>query len=332
MRTGLGVAAFVAASAAACSLVTDLGGLAAGSDASVGDAAQGDGAPPGDALPDVPLPDACAGAYACAAAAPTGWSGPFALYDGNPSNAPTGCPTLAAVNVVTGYVGVDGGAATCGACTGCSVTFTAPMIGYGGDGGVCPTQPTCDASVASGTCVDVTQACPGPALEIRSPSFSCNAAAPNPTVPPVTYDEQAVGCAAQQIVPIDCPAGNVCVPTPSPPFAPQLCVAMSGDVACPGAPYSVKHLFETHIDDTRGCGACPCTTQNAGSTWSEYGSTTCSGFASGLNPVNNGCIYPSDTHSMSFKGTATGTCTATGPSSATGSVTATTPYTVCCQP
>ena len=317
MRTAFGAAIALAASAAACALVTDLGDLRA--DASAGDAE------PGDALPDVPLPSSCSGAYACAIAAPTGWSGPFALYDGNPNNAPSSCPTLAAVNVVTGYVDVDGGAATCSACTSCTVGFTA-AVQMSNNG--CQSL-TCDAGVASAnTCVDLTVCAHDTSLAISSPSFSCTTTGPAPTIPPVAFDEEGVGCAAQQIVPIDCAAGNVCVPTPSPPFDPQLCVGMAGDVTCPGAPYSVKHVFQTKVDDTRGCSACGCTLHDAGVTWTAYISPTCGGVPLGVG--TSGCAIV--TNFKAIRGTTTGSCAVTGPGSPTGGVTGATPYTVCCQP
>src|SRR5439155_14169506 len=131
-------------------------------------------------------------------------------------------------------------------------------------------------------------------------------------------------------------AGRVCAAKPSPPFGSSLCIWQKGDVACPGAPYSVKRIYYDSATDTRDCSACTCDPPT---------SVTCSGvkvatFADGECPANpagsitasGACLSaPASTSVVqaSSSSVGVGSCAAKAVTPI-GSVTPTGPTTVCC--
>lgn len=331
-RMRAAVAGLIGSTLAACSLLTDLGDLGDASTDATTDVAIDSGADVvrTDGALDAAAPDGCTSPlYTCATAAPSGWTGPFELYDGNPANVPTSCPALASVNVLSGTAGAfDAGIATCFACTSCAVSAAGDIHGYPQNG--CLTAASCDGGALTvGTCFDPKSVgCGGStSLRVDNPKVTCKTTAPAPLVPPIEFTERAFGCAAPKLDQVDCASGQVCVPSASVPFDPRLCIAQAGDVTCPGAPYTTKHTFDTVVNDTRGCTQCGCVVAG-GSVYLDISNQP----ACAADTFPDASIATCISQTLSAQAKVTGSCTLNGAASPNGTVTTSTPFTVCCMP
>jgi hypothetical protein len=311
---------------------TSLEGLAGAPDASIADAPEAAAeASPGDASP---------ASCSCAAPAPVGWTGPLALYDGNPANAPS-CAS-GTHGVLSAFADLDAGPAACPGCT-CSAATVQCATGNTTDVDIF------DASACTGRCSSFGGATNDYCISLAFPSIdggsvppTCNGAmTPTrgasacvvtdggaPTLPQFVWGRAGVGCAGDPQEPNPCDGGALCLTANGPPFGSHLCVLQQGDVACPGAPYSSKELFYHGVDDTRGCGACSCATTCVTSV-SSYADTKCANLVAGPTPFAMCASLGNDPQSVMFH--ATPGCVSDG-GAPTGAVTPSGPVTVCCSP
>jgi hypothetical protein len=348
-----------------------------GADGTIDAAKDADGAPDGDAgpgdvradtSPDAPadapidaLPDSCASTedctdgvdndcnnlvdcadpacgsqgFACVPAVPSGWS--LVAFDGTTRPA---CPQGygPAADVV---VDPSASPATCG-CT-CNVT-TPPSCVTGSVAAAYGTTNMCTAGSGpfpnnDGACQPVSYTL---AAYVRvtplTPAGGTCSASPNTTV------DTSMGlgrtCGAAGAFGGGCPAGGVCAPVATGPYA--ACITRAGASACAGA-YTTKHAVGSGVTDTRTCSGCTCGPAPSASScvnraWNMYTSTDCSGTPLALT-VDGNCD-PTNTPSPStlyqsskYVATAQASCAApTTSPTATGSLTITDLETVCCTP
>ena len=288
-------------------------------------------------------PNCDAAGVSCVPAAPTGWTGPFAFYDGPAATAPP-CAGNFPSSILDGHGPLDGsaGPAQCPAC-GC----TAPSTG-------CPSNPTiqwysdtmctllCTSSPgdASAGCPAVDVACSAVAFSVSGPSpGTCSASTGTPTLPPLPWGSTARACAPPALPQVDCPFGQLCSPVPPQPFGATMCISQAADVgACPQGAYSRRISAFSGASDTRGCTACAC---------GSLQGFTCGAIV--INPGND-CFGPwAITQSLpavcatlgTYSGKPTystggaagpdaGSCTPSG-GAAVGAVTPA-PVTICCEP
>jgi hypothetical protein len=166
------------------------------------------------------------------------------------------------------------------------------------------------------------------------------------TLPPYTWNPNAVTCTEDSSSASSCGAGHVCAATP-PAGAAGPCVVAAGDVACPGAPYTERTVLHRQFVDARGCAfSCSCTNATASCSCTGTGGCgialkeSCSGSTFGTIPVINACqgvTGPAGAESWGsmlygYTATATSECTPAGSGAATGNVSATEPQTICCMP
>jgi hypothetical protein len=112
---------------------------------------------------------------------------------------------------------------------------------------------------------------------------ACSAPA-TPQPANVTYAETAYTCSPDGSQAAGCSAG-VCAPSLPPPFAP--CLEQSGDVPCPGAPFTVKHLAGTSVSIT--CSDCGCTVSaTCSGTMTLFPDTACAGIGVPI-PADGAC-------------------------------------------
>lgn len=240
----------------ACNLLNGVGDLETG--AGGGDASpattpttEGGASDGGGGVDAAPAPPPTCG---CVAAAPSSWSGPFALLEGaGPARA---CPTgLAAV--------LDGGA-DAGASSAC-----APCT-CGGPVGSCATalvevhrqdvcNNLCDVPHTIGTSCTTVKYC-GPSSSatavIAADSGTC-APSGGQRLPP-SWGLGATACAFASPPDTTCPADQVCAPKSAGAPDARTCIVQAGVVACPPGPYTARVLYDTRITDTRSCSACTC--------------------------------------------------------------------------
>lgn len=244
----------------------------------------------GDQAVDCADPDCDAG-YSCVDAIPTGWGifGYLALAESIPGSEP-GCP---AEFPDTAYAGSATPIAPSAECSACSCD--PPTNGVCTLPDMDAQQPGIDAVRVSdkpcgtnpvyvgylqipaawdGTCFgtqgylgnqnlcgsDNMSPC-NVALSSNSPIVSGETCAPKggvATVDPPTWAVSAKACGGATFGG-GCGAGSVCLPRPGGSFQAGVCVAKSGDDACP-APFNDKHSYydPAEIVDDRDCTACQC--------------------------------------------------------------------------
>jgi hypothetical protein len=293
-----------------------------------------------------PAPASCAtSGFACAAVAPTGWQGPFALYEGNAANAPScGAVTqeLAANANLASPPPAQCASCTCQNATGasCGTIQIEPQDNTCGGTGF-KEQIAINTCVyrGYGTLVSGGYAAGGVRFSlppVTGGSCAPTVAKPTPTKPAVSWAITAVGCTTLVPTTPGCPAGQVCSAIPAPPFFSKLCVAQDGDVsACPGAPYSQRHLYYKGLSDTRDCAACNCGGPNP----AQCAATVSTGTDTTCNAPENvtaapACLVRDPGGFYYMKATTTlptVTCPASG-GAAIGTATPAQPVTVCCEP
>lgn len=290
--------------------------------------------------------------FTCIAAAPAGWTGPFQLYEGPPSQTPT-CPAPTTDQTFAGNLTVSQTPAQCSTCT-CG-TPGAPLcevasLGFN-PGGSCGTQyqvlmagentSPCMASFQLSSHLSSIHS--GYQGSVSSNTgYSCPPSAQSPVIPPVSWTTVGTGCSEPFPQAEGCASGNLCVPIPSAPFQQHLCISQSGTPACP-APYVNATTFYGGANDMRGCSGCACTpnTITCTGTLSVYSDSACSNqvFSTSFpgtdtcTPVNansSNSYWYSSLSNVSFQG-AISPCTAAG-GQPTGTIAPTMPLTVCCTP
>jgi hypothetical protein len=295
----------------------------------------------GITLPDAleEPPPTCSGAFACVPPAPPSWNGPLELYAGA-----AGTPPACSMHFVDAYDGVgelNAPPATCGCSCG-SPTVTCTAGGLTLYDGACTSTTPCDmVPLADGACVEVNAngKCSFTTLSaiLSAPqvaSASC-AAQGSKTVPPAAWGLQARACASSvALEKLDCTGGAVCAPQPQSPFEAKVCVAATGQQACPSGPYSVQHVFYGGVDDTRDCSACTCPAPaNASCASSAVAYISSDGSCSGMTTtVASGCgqlLTPKDVRLTVTP--SSGGC-GSGQSAPTGTADPTQPTTFCCLP
>lgn len=198
---------------------------------------------------------ACTAGYTCVPSLPGGWT--WAAYD---QGARPGCAAGFTTPTDVGE-GLVAPASTCGCactttsptCTTGNVTVTAGTSGVNG----CQDQASQVASAAGG-CLPLTPAMSPVGWKVNAtgptPSGGSCAAVPAASKPAVSTTYQGRTCGFAGNVGAGCGGGGVCAPKAA-PFT--MCVALTGDVACP-AGFAVKHLAGSTVADTRACSACTC--------------------------------------------------------------------------
>jgi hypothetical protein len=315
-------------------------------DASIGETRAADAPSAGDALDAVEeVPAHCGGSFACAPAVPTGWVGPFELYEG--SDPAPACESGFSGATLDGNAELSASAASCDCQCDMpqGLQCASPTIAFSSTSALCPTQ-CATATLTPGLCttVDMKARCSlgvsGAPITVPTPAAPTQGScAPVPTVGVAipTWSTNARACGTT-VAPAraDCKGGNVCVPLPTSPFLTGLCIEQAGDVACPATDYTTKYLDYGGIDDSRSCSSCTC---------GPVIGATCSGTLTQYVSADGGCDTPQTIYALPQSCSplqqpadvmlsltpANGACKPS-PVSATGAATPSTPMTFCCAP
>jgi hypothetical protein len=234
--------------------------------------------------------DECAPpAYQCISTAPVGWNGYFSLYLGAPGTVPE-CPAAFPSTIpFMGMSGPLGAPASCSMCTcgasqgeACDLPDLITVNEKSCPNQAMATSPNNLGVPANwdGSCYNVGTAPGGQmncgALMTEKCNTAVKSAAPTTTggtcMPSggeamksaVTWEIAGKACG-------DAPAGGgclggeVCQPASSGSFLSGLCIYKDGEqAACPGAPFSEKHVLYADAEDTRSCAACNCSAPQGG--------------------------------------------------------------------
>jgi hypothetical protein len=319
-----------------------------------------------DGLVDCADPDCTAG-YTCGSV-PAGWQGPFALWSGTPSGAPT-CPATYPTGLFLAHDKLTVPSYTCPGC-GCAPSSDA----------ACNTlhfwydiSSTCTASAAWDISVDPDGACVNEDLLLYNKNFnplsasinsaqltppdrhnpalppyaqgSCTPNQVSPSFPNPTWGLDAEGCGLSQSATTGggCSIG-ACMPKPAAPFGAKLCISKVGVASCPSS-YPVSpsspQYYETW-SDSRKCTSCSCGSVSCGGTVTAFTDLSCTqnptpvaidGSCSTLvkdpTPTGNG-MSKQDT--LSIRWDNGGPVCGQGASNVVGAAAPDSPITVCCQP
>jgi hypothetical protein len=248
-----------------------IGGFA--EDPAGGAAAEGNTAGMGGAggTPTIP-PRPCGIGKACASELPAGWLGPVAYWQAKVGELaePPDCPD-GYVDPSDLHTGLD---APDGDCS-CSCTSTDQVCDKGANVSVfvdlgCQTECSQAAPLAC-TAISGCNGSQGSVLaDPRTPSGSCEPKVTSHALEPVSWQYDARLCSLETAEMGTCTGtGELCAPTPRPPFASQLCVFRvvpeGQDLPeCPAAyPNARDPLFGSFTDE-RACSTCSCSAPKGG--------------------------------------------------------------------
>ena len=294
---------------------------------------------------DVPPPPATCGdsGWACVPIAPPGWSGPFALYDGDPADAPA-CDGALSDSLLVANADLQAptdalcDTCTCAAATG-DLCGTVPVTAYAmSEPGTCG---GCSAQyfVEDGGCQQGVTAC-GQALgsieigEAPASGGSCVPAQLVPELSELAWSRAAIGCAPATTDVPGCAAEETCMPLAAAPFEQELgCIAQDGDVACPDG-WSDRRVFHRDADDQRGCNPCECGPSQGAvchGSLGLYADDACAQVVVDAYGVPASCTWKSSYTSVHVQLDEAfgGVCEPSG-GGPTGTVIASDPVTVCC--
>jgi hypothetical protein len=268
------------------------------------------------------------------AVAPAGWQGPAAMIEDTPEDPQPVCDGEPGV---VGYAGLAYDDAVCGCDCVVDDATCSDVVLNNDDDLSCNTAPTnswvldgCDSSVVGGD-DEYWRA-------ISTASGSCS---PQATfeAPPATFASRVTACPVADAPMEGCAGAEQCIPIPSAPYQPRLCIWQEDDVECPGDMFTERTLVHRDIDDTRDCTECTCGEVDATCSGSVFLlNTNCPGVAPILNiPLNVTCTLH-NTNGLTVSAASVGaiavedaSCPASTPL-AQGDVLPVMPITVCCQP
>lgn len=282
-----------------------------------------------DAAPSLGCP------LGCLPPAPSGWVGPSAVYDGDPSAKPSACPSTYTQKEVETFQGLSASAAecNCGSPTFTGASCTATVVNYPANGGCVSGTGTPQGTfsqTASGlrSCFQMLNAGSIKVSTADLDAGSCSFATPSTTLPDAGFTAQEMSCGLPQNA--ACSASAVCVATPVPdaPFT-RLCIHQDGDIACPSADYAQRFVASKSFTDTRACSACMGTVSGGtcGTTWGIDGNSaqcqanapdgsvtgvTCSAGLS-IGTIIGGSIGPAGLDCLQDGGAPSGSAAATDP-------------------
>jgi hypothetical protein len=301
--------------------------------------------------------------FQCVTTAPVGWTGYFALHTGVSGSLPE-CPSQFPTTIP--YTGSSGLVAFQASCAPCScgsvegeacdlpnmVTVFEKTCGNAGQA-VSPNNLSVPAAW-DGSCYAVGNApggqvnCGGNMNEKCNTSVradapavtvgSCQASGGEATIEPVSWMVAGKACGNAPIGG-GCAASQVCQPTPPKDmWKPGLCIYKDGEQnACPGEPFTEKHVFYGDADDTRACSACSCDAPKGGkctatikvhtsANCTDASPTTFQAGSCGTLPAANNAVFGREATNITVT---PGTCAPKG-GAATGSVVPVNATTFCC--
>ncbi|MFO0742976.1 MAG: hypothetical protein U0270_44280 [Labilithrix sp.] len=344
----------------ACNLLTGAGdleiptddtsnGMPTGKDS--GPAAEGgaaaDGSSVADAKPPVdtgPPPTCPSSGHSCVKGPPAGWEGPWLVYVGPESGAPS-CPIELPDNLDVPTGDPDSAfdcECKCGGVNG--ATCGAFLQGY--NDGAC-TPPVGSADLPLDTCQSPDGDVGFKANLALTADGSCGAFAAFKDKAAPAFGTMLRACGRPTAFATDgCASDELCVPDGKPPFLAHTCIfSEDPDAVCP-APWTESHRTYEDVDDTRDCGkgTCDCGTPTGitcqGSIRNYTTTKTCNGTSDVIALPANGnptaCVAVAATTSQkviagSLRANG-GSCAASGVPVASGGVAGVGGAKICCMP
>jgi hypothetical protein len=312
----------------------------------------------------------CQSGFTCAPGAPSGWTGPVAMFEGA-APAPD-CLQSGGYNTIKQNASSDlkPGSAACPSCactsptgmtctgdvwvyedTSCTglvwTTSTSPPIAptdVVSTADSCSTVSLCHGADDAGTYKPS-------AVKLENVQISGGTCTPQPTgtknVPTPTWDKVVRACGDAAGSGKGCGTAGSCLPRPKTPFGTGLCIYKDGDQPCPSGAYSTKKLTHKSFADTRDCSACACGSAGGGSCSNAQLKSYTDACSSGEQTVAlNQCValsndpttgtgsgcpgFPTDTRGFKLTATPSGATCPPSGGQVTGSAAGSEPITFCC--
>jgi len=217
---------------------------------------------------DIDCADSDCSALRCVEPAPEGWQGPLMLAAG--VNAPPACSGALSEEALAGGANLTASAASCSSCScspgSCSYTWFVHDS----------TDTSCSASVtgtgdASG-CTLFEDAAASKRVRLKGTGASaCTPSSQSPSVPDASFGLRVRACQPGAALEAQgCGGGQLCMPRGAAPYDSDTCILQAGEHACPAGVYSLRSVFYTDIDDSRGCSDCSCGAENCDTGWNIY--------------------------------------------------------------
>jgi hypothetical protein len=284
-----------------------------------------------DAAPSLGCP------LGCLPPAPSGWTGPSAVYDGPPADVPATCPpdyVQEEVRAFQGLADVPPAACTCGdpsvvpGSSKCDVE-----LGLWTASGCAPIQ----GIKASDTFVpgDLANTCIAPGANFTHARVSKTTFLPGTCVfpnasknVPSAIEKSNVACGLPQNAACNERPDCTATPLPQQGFT-RLCIHKAGEASCPSHDYAVRFVAHRAIDDTRDCTCTGTVTGTCGTSFNFSNNSNC--ITGGTTVALDECVAIPTSQLIDLKGLGPKdvTCTANA-SPPTGTVTLTEPVTFCC--
>ena len=280
-------------------------------------------------------PNACQGA--CAAPAPSGFSGPLVVHDAAAVTAAPACSGDYATEIDDGGRGLVVPASSCG---GCGCTPSCNYLYQTFDDDMCLTAPVAggNGGMLDGFCV--VQSFPGPLpaagtyVKINTFFDSCSNTArdsASDNLPPEGWVGRGRVCSGAAITRSGvCSGSDTCVATA--PASGRLCIYQAtsapASVTCPSS-YPQKQTYFADVMDTRMCQSCTSCGTAALTCRAPQVLYNTAAVCPASAPLN-GCVQRSTIQAYGLAVAPGGSCTG-GTSALGGGLTESDPFVVCCQ-
>jgi hypothetical protein len=294
-----------------------------------------------DGMVDCEDPLCQAANYACAPAAPSGWT----VVDFTPDTTPA-CSTGYGNAEMLSPAPTSPDMCTC-ACGApqknpCAQGVFIVTFGFSQCGG--PPVPltsdgTCNPVGAMGATIGTGNGTPWSDAKAKPLGATMVACDTTTTLPAVTPGVAGRSCAPTSPAGKGCPNSGACLPTVP---AAAWCIRTDGDVPCPSPSFTQRHVVSdpTDVMDGRACGACTCTsnaTSCSNASFTTYNNAACTGGSGVTATADSGChdfmVGGNNSGDSYFKYSATANtlaCSGGGSVGLTGAVTLKNPKTICC--
>ncbi len=190
---------------------------------------------------------------------PGGWSGPVTLISGSSGTMDCPAPLLTAPQLRAGS-DAQSAPAACSACLCGAATIFGGLCEYAEATTYETTDCTGNAYVTNAAECQGSFIIGSMSARFRGPLASMGAGCPpsggDPTLPAPTWTTNMIACNVESPAQGGCPSDGRCMPALG--TDERACVYKTGDVSCPGSPYTERFLYYTDFDDSRDCGQCTC--------------------------------------------------------------------------
>lgn len=279
------------------------------------------------------------GMFQCVPLAPLGWVGPVAFtdaIDAMTDGSVASCPSLFPNQLIEGGENIGCPSATCAPCK-CTQSTAATCQA---DTHSLWTISDCTGTglnedvVASGDCVNGDFS--ATYLKLSQPHTvggACTPSGGQATKTTAAFGTRGLVCGGAAPLQGGCAPTDRCIAQALAPFTAGACVYQTGELACPAADYTVKHVLYQGISDSRSCTTCACDKATKADcttfTTKFFAAASCMGTSNG-SAVQPTCAAIPYQGSALFQATApTIACPHSG-GEPSGGCTGTQPTTVCC--